>query len=103
MEYIQKYYWNISIIRNYSIFLEKLQIQAMQFDELNNRLFALAKKGTQDEYFAIGRSSGFRSRRKSKPGNLDNSIKKGLLKEQVSPPARKAIKDLKNLQFTLFD
>jgi len=75
----------------------------MQFDQLHNKLFALAKKGTQDEHFVDGKASRIRSGKKNPSGKLNAKKESEHFTNKVYPTSRRAIKNLKNIQFTLFD
>ncbi|MCW5515355.1 hypothetical protein [Muriicola sp. Z0-33] len=75
----------------------------MQFDDLHNKLFALAKKGTQDQDYFVNPTSRLKTgRNKFRPKINDrNSVPP--YGNNLAPASPEAMKNLKNLQFTLFD
>lgn len=75
----------------------------MQFDDLHNKLFALAKKGIQDQDYIVNPTSRLKAgRNKFRPKRNDkNSVPP--YENNLAPDSLEAMKNLKNLQFTLFD
>lgn len=75
----------------------------MQYDELHSKLFALAKKGTQDETFVVRTTSGYNSGRTRVQSKLKDKKNKVSFSDNVNPDSHRRVQNLKNLQFTLFD
>ena len=75
----------------------------MHFDEIHTRLLAVAKKGTQDEFFTPGSAASFHSNSKiSSARTLDSGMAGIFLKNSIKRSER-ILKNSKNLQLTLFD
>ncbi len=75
----------------------------MQFDQLHSTLFALAKKGTQDTHFDVSASSRVRHRRNNIRVKAANTKGQKTIADKRTSTSTEATKNLKNLQFTLFD
>lgn len=75
----------------------------MQIDQLHTRLFALAKKGTQDTHFDVKRTSRAKRGRDYVHAQPSNIVRSTPFAGKQASTSHEVVKNLKNLQFTLFD